>query len=202
MSNTIEQQNKSHDLELIERFVAGDESAFESLVHQHASKAYQIAFGLLGNKSDAEEVVQDAFLKVFKNLNKFRGDSSFTTWLYRIVTNLSRNKYHWHRRRGANSNISISNNYGSGNELQTDMEIPDERLAPNKTIESRETRMKLTNAINKLPDKLKEVIVLRHIEDMSYAGIANLIKCELGTVKSRLARAREALKVAFAGSEL
>ena len=154
MSNTIEQENKVHDSELIERFVSGDETAFEELVNLHASKAYQISFGLLGNKLDAEEVVQDAFIKVYKNLAKFRGDSSFTTWLYRIVTNLSRNKYHWHRRRGADINISISGNYGTEDGSQIDMEIPDEKLEPSKTLESRETGMKLTNAIKRLPDKL------------------------------------------------
>ena len=74
------------------------------------------------------------------------------------------------------------------------MEIPDDRLEPSKALENREIDMKLTNAIKKLSDKLKEVIILRHIEDMSYADIADLLKCELGTVKSRLARAREALK--------
>lgn len=198
MSKTIEQENKISDSELIERFLSGEETAFEELVKLHAPKAYQISFGLLGNKLDAEEVVQDAFLKVYKNLEKFRGDSSFTTWLYRIVTNLSRNKYHWHRRRGAEVNISLSGNYRTEEGPQMDMEIPDEKLEPRKALEGKETGMKLTNAIKRLPEKLKEVILLRHIEDMSYAGIADLLKCELGTVKSRLARAREALKREFA----
>ncbi len=200
MSETIEHNNKKLDAELIERFRSGDESAFETLVNKHAAKAYQISFGLLGNKLDAEEVVQDAFVKVYKNLDKFRGDSSFTTWLYRIATNLSRNKYHWHRRRGRDVNVSISNNFGSENEVQSDMEIPDNKLEPSKVLENKETGVKLVNAIKKLPKKLKEVIILRHIEDMSYAGIANVLECELGTVKSRLARAREALKIKMTGS--
>ena len=200
MSETIEHNNKKQDAELIERFTSGDESAFEALVNTHSGKAYQISFGLIGNKLDAEEVVQDAFVKVYKNLTKFRGDSSFTTWLYRIVTNLSRNKYHWHRRRGRNVNVSISNNFGSDNEVQSDMEIPDNKLEPSRALENKETGMKLVEAIKKLPEKLKEVIILRHIEDMSYAGIADLLKCELGTVKSRLARAREALKLEIKGS--
>lgn len=197
MSNTVEQENKSCDSKLIERFVSGDEAAFEELVKLHSQKAYQISFGLLGNKLDAEEVVQDAFVKVYKNLDKFRGDSSFTTWLYRIVTNLSRNKYHWHRRRGADVNVSISSNYGS-DDTATDMKIPDEKFEPRRVLENREINIKLTNAIKKLPEKLKEVIILRHVEDMSYAGIADLLECELGTVKSRLARAREVLKREFA----
>lgn len=196
MSNKLEQENnKERDKELIGRFVSGDEEAFDELVKLHSAKAYQIAFGLLGNKPDAEEIVQDAFVKVYRNLEKFRGDSSFTTWLYRIVTNLSRNKYHWRRRRGADINVSMSNNYNSDEEISLDMEIPDRSLEPSRELENKEIGMSLTNAIRKLPEKLREVIILRHIEDMPYADMADLLKCELGTIKSRLSRAREQLKL-------
>jgi RNA polymerase sigma-70 factor (ECF subfamily) len=200
MSNTTEQNENSSagqsDAELIKRFVSGDLSAFDELVRIHSSQAFQVAFGLLGDKLDAEGVVQDAFVKVFRNLDKFRGDSSFSTWLYRIVTKLSRNKYHWHRRRGADVNISLS--AGSDNpDTRADMELPDRRLEPGRELENREMGMELVKAIQKLPEKLREVIILRHIEDMSYSEIADILKCELGTVKSRLARAREALKSAF-----
>ena len=198
MSNTTEHDSKDdikeRDAELIKRFVSGDLSAFDELVEHHSAKSYQIAFGLLGDKLDAEEVVQDAFVKVYKNLKNFRGDSSFSTWLFRIVTNLSRNKYHWHRRRGADVNISISDRFSDDDNVKLDLDIPDNRMEPSRELENRETGMQILDAINRLPDKLKEVIVMRHIEDMSYSEIAEQLKCELGTVKSRLARAREALK--------
>ena len=199
MSNLPEQKNnKDKDHELIAGFVSGNEAAFDELVRRHSTKAYQIAFGLLGNKPDAEEIVQDAFVKVYRNLKKFRGDSSFTTWLYRIVTNLSRNKYHWRRRRGADVNLSMSSNYGNDDGNQLDIDIPDHSLEPSRELENKEIGMNLATALKKLPEKLREVIILRHIEDMSYAEMADLLQCELGTIKSRLARAREQLKSEFA----
>ena len=199
MSNTSEHKNnKEQDSELIKSFVAGNEDAFNELVNLHSLKAFQIAFGFIGNKMDAEEIIQDAFVKVYRNLDKFRGDSSFSTWLYQIVTNLSRNKYHWHRRRGANVNISMSAKYDSDDKTQLDMDIPDKSFEPSQALENKETGMNLNNAIQQLPEKLKEVIVLRHVEDMTYAEMAKMLQCELGTVKSRLSRARDALKIEFA----
>ena len=187
-----------NDKVLVARMKAGDESAFDELVSRYAAKAYQISFGLLGNSLDAEEVVQDAFMKVHANIEKFRGDSSFSTWFYRIVTNLSRNKYHWHRRRGRGENISLSDNSFDDSSSPVDLEIPDDHFEPDLLLERIETETTLIDAIKKLPEKLREVIVLRHIEEMSYSDMAELLGCELGTVKSRLARAREALKRKFA----
>jgi RNA polymerase sigma-70 factor (ECF subfamily) len=181
------------DTVIIKRFIEGSEAAFDELVKKHSGKAYQVAYGLLGNNHDAEEVVQDAFIKVFKNLKKFRGDSKFTTWLYRIVTNLARNKYHWHRRRGAEVNVSISDSMpGETNSL--DMDIPDMKCEPLKMLEYAEVEENLKTALERIPEKLREVIILRHFEEMSYSDIASILNCELGTVKSRLARARDALK--------
>ncbi len=187
-----------YDKKLISRLKLGDKSSFDELVVRYGAKAFQISFGLLSNRFDAEEVVQDAFMKVYTNIEKFRGDSSFTTWFYRIVTNLSRNKYHWHRRRGRDENVSISDNRFSGDGVQLDLEIPDRAFEPDRLLERIEAESTLMDAIKKLPEKFREVILLRHIEDMSYREIAGLLECELGTVKSRIARAREALKFKFA----
>ena len=183
------------DSELIERFRNGDESAFLALVEAHAGKAHQIAFGLLGDSLDAEEVVQDAFLKVHAKLCDFRGDSSFATWFHRIVVNLSRNKYHWNRRRGGGENVSLSASAGNSDAGAADMEIADSRLSPERLVERMETVETLMDAIEKLPKNLREVLVLRHVRDASYAEMAEILGVELGTVKSRLARAREALKM-------
>ena len=190
------EERAARDRELIERIRSGDSSAFDELVKFYATKAYQTALGLLGNHLDAEEVVQDAFVKVHKNLEKFRGDSSFSTWLYRIVTNLSRNRYHWNRRRGADINVSMSDRGQYNNEL-SDMEISDDRFEPDLLLERMELETTLLDALKALPEKLREVIILRHIEDISYQEMADLLGCELGTVKSRLARARKALKMKF-----
>ena len=197
----MSEDEKKRDVDLIERFKSGDSLAFDQLVRLYASKAYQISYGLLGDGLDAEEVVQDAFLKVHKNLDKFRGDSSFATWFYRIITNLSRNRYHWNRRRGSNVNVSMSNGdiYDLGD--KSEIEIPDKKLNPSALLQRMEKESALVKAVRALPDNLREVIILRHSDDMSYAEMAEMLGCELGTVKSRLARAREALKKNFNGGE-
>ena len=191
------ESEKEPDVELIKRFKAGDASAFERIVELYGAKAYQIAYGLLGDRQDAEEVVQDAFMKVHKNLGDFRGDSSFSTWFYRIITNLSRNRYHWNRRRGAGVNISMSNVDADEKNSRSEMEIPDKTLSPSVLLQRKETGSSLMRAVWALPENLREVLVLRHAEDMSYMDMAAMLGCELGTVKSRLARARDALKKKF-----
>ena len=90
----------NEDQELIERFKNGDERAFDQLVQKYSSRAYGIAYGILGGREDAQEVAQDAFIRIHRALPKFRGDSEFTTWMYRIVTNLAKNKYRWNKCRG------------------------------------------------------------------------------------------------------
>ena len=184
-------------MELVAMFKKGDESAFDELVRIHSSKAFQIAFAMLGCRADAEEIVQDAFMKVYKNLVNFRGDSSFTTWLYRIVVNLAKNKYRWHRSRGAGLNMSMSEAPEDMNGVSADIEIPDNSMLPDAMLQSRESGHILLRALKALPLKLREVIVLRHVDELPYEAIADSLGCELGTVKSRLARAREALRQAI-----
>ena len=97
------------DAEIIELFKKNNDLvAYDALILRHSERLYNVSFGLLGNAQDAEEVVQDAFLRAYRAMDKFRGDSSFLTWIQRIVINLSRNKYQWNKRRGCDVNVSIS----------------------------------------------------------------------------------------------
>jgi RNA polymerase sigma-70 factor (ECF subfamily) len=98
----------NEDQELIERFKNGDEFAFDQLVRKYTSRAYGIAYGILGSREDAQEVAQDAFIRIHRALPKFRGDSEFTTWMYRIVTNLAKNKYRWNKCRGSKVTSSLN----------------------------------------------------------------------------------------------
>ncbi|HCE45913.1 MAG TPA: hypothetical protein DET40_20400 [Lentisphaeria bacterium] len=190
----MEETTGTDDSDLVRSFMGGSESAFDELVRKYSVKMYNVAYGLLGSREDAEEVVQDGFVKAYNNLRTFRGDSSFSTWLYRIVVNLARNKYHWNRRRGAGQNISMSENSTREDAgKDKDLDVPDTSSAPEKAIESSEEDERIMNAINALPDALKEVIVLRHIEDMSYEDISGITGEKIGTVKSRISRARETL---------
>lgn len=184
------------DGELIKEFKDGNTAVFDLLIARHASKLYGTAYALLSNHHDAEEVVQDALVRAYRSLNNFRGDSNLGTWLHRIVSNLSRNKYHWNRRRGANVNISI---HDVGNDLEkdkneTDMPLPDCSRIPDRQIENSEIEKCLTEGMASLPDSLRETMVLRHVHDMPYEKIAEVLECKVGTVKSRIARGREILR--------
>ena len=194
MVNEQDSQGRgAEDAVLVERFKSGSEQAFNELVAKYSAKMYQLAYGMLGNKEDAEEVAQDAFVKVYKNIGQFRGDASFSTWLYRITANLSRNRYHWNKRRGSQVNVS-AHIEATGDDGPRDIEMPDSSKSPEALAQEEELRADIMGGMERLPDKLREIMTLRHVEDMRYETIAEILGCKIGTVKSRLARARESLK--------
>lgn len=190
-----QEAHEDRDRDLVARARDGDMGAFDELIGRHSGRMYQLAFGLLGNCQDAEEVVQDTFVRAYRNLAGFRGDASFSTWLYRIATNLSRNKYQWNRRRGAEVSVSLSETPpGMEEGRHEDMAPADESMSPDRVIEQDELAGGIAAAVNRLPEALREVMVLRHVEDLPYERIAEICGVRLGTVKSRLSRAREMVK--------
>lgn len=183
------------DQELVAVFQAGDTAAFDEIIDRHALKLYQTAFGLLSNHHDAEEVAQDALVRAFRALNKFRRDASLGTWLHRIAVNLARNKYHWNRRRGSESNISlVRDDRNSADEHREEILLPDESLGPERAIASMETGMAVKHGLESLPSPLRETVVLRLVHNLPYEQIAEALDCKIGTVKSRIARGREILR--------
>jgi len=183
------------DRELIERFNGGEHEAFDLLVQKHSGRAYQIAYGVLGKREDAEEVAQDVFVRVYRALPKFRGDSQFTTWMYRIAVNLARNKYRWNKSRGGQRTISIDAPIESRrNTNESGIDLPEDRLPPDEEISLEEFRQNIATELLKLPPLYREALVLRNVEHMSYEDIASVLGCKLGTIKSRIARAREELR--------
>jgi RNA polymerase sigma-70 factor (ECF subfamily) len=186
------------DRELVARCRAGDEAAFDALVVRHRERAFNIAYPLLLNYEDATEVAQDAFVKVYRSIGGFRGDCEFTTWLYQIVVNLARNKRRWWVRRGRKMTVS----------MDCPVETPDGEMTaqvaaatdpPDAEVARAEFVRTLEERIANLPTRYREVLLLRNVEDMSYEKIAVVLDCSVGTVKSRIARAREALRQAMAG---
>lgn len=196
---TLPQKNKDDDM--LARIREGSANAFDDMVITYSPKLIRVAYGLLGNMQDAEEVVQDAFVRAYNAMSDFRGDSSLETWLHRITVNLARNKYHWNRRRGDGVNISLSDNREPDETDAADVDLPDSRLQPGQQLETDELNANIINAIHYLPKKMRETMVLRHLEDMPYEKIAELLDCRVGTVKSRLARGRELLRVYLAALE-
>ena len=179
--------------ELIAAFKAGKQECFDKLVVMYSPQLYRTAYGLLGSKQDAEEVVQDSFVRAFRALENFRGDSSFETWMHRITINLARNKFHWNRRRGEGQMMSISRISEDDGE-QREFLFPDDRLRPDFTLENSEIESQIMKGLSSLPESLRETMVLRHVSDLPYEEIAERLDCKVGTVKSRLARGRELLR--------
>ena len=192
--------SKKQEDEMLARIREGNTSAFDDMVIAYSPKLIRVAYGLLGNRQDAEEVVQDAFVRAYNAMSDFRGDSSLETWLHRITVNLARNKYHWNKRRGEGVNVSLSDSQDT-DRPETDVDLPDSRLQPGQQLETEELNANILKAICYLPEKMRETIVLRHLNDLPYERIAELLDCRVGTVKSRLARGRELLRSYLAALE-
>jgi RNA polymerase sigma-70 factor (ECF subfamily) len=184
------------DSDLIARIVSGDTEVFGALMDRHADKAFQIAYGILGNRHDAEEVTQDAFIRIFKALPNFRGDAEFSTWMYRIVVNQARNRYRWNQRRGAGKNISIYDSPRAGeNDGSLQYDVPDRNDAtPDRQLIYQEWEGEIAREMENLPEAHREALILRNVKRFSYDQISDVLDCKVGTVKSRLARAREELR--------
>ncbi len=192
MSNTPTTET---DRDLINRFNRGDLQAFDLLVQKHANRAYQIAYGVLGSKEDAQEVAQDVFVRVYRALPKFRGDAEFTTWMYRIAMNLARNRYRWNKSRGAKVNISLDEPLADADgSTELSAQVPDTTDQPDRNAEWIEMNDRIAEEVEKLPELYREALVLRNVQDMSYEKIAEVLGCKIGTIKSRIARARETLR--------
>jgi RNA polymerase sigma-70 factor (ECF subfamily) len=184
------------DAELVDRCRAGDDSAFDDLILRHQQRAFNVAYQLLRNREDATEVAQDAFVRIYRGLNGFRGECEFTTWLHQVVVNLSRNKHRWWKRRGRDRTVSLDQPVATSNG-----DVPSQTAAggdgPDAQAVSTEFVELVSRRMNELPRRFREVLVLRHVEDLSYEQIAAVLQCSVGTVKSRLARARDRLRQAM-----
>ena len=180
------------DRKLVARCQAGNAAAFDELVRRHQGRAFNVAWQLLRNREDATEVAQDAFVRIYRKLANFRGECEFTTWLHQIVVNLAHNKHRWWRRRGRQE----------ADTLDDDRQIAAPTVPPDAVAAQRELARMLSARIAALPVPYREVLVLRNMEDLSYEEIAVVLKCEVGTVKSRIARAREALRESMTDEEL
>ena len=192
----MEQEQKTREEVLLKAFRSGDATAFDGLIGMYSAKLYKVAYALLGSRQDAEEVVQDTFLRAYRALRTFRGDSSLETWLHRITLNLARNKYQWNHRRGSGVNVSLTVGDDAGGESgsENEQDVPDRRMEPDLVLEQDEIGTNIMKALNSLPDNLRETMLLRHVNDMPYEQIAQKLDCKVGTVKSRLSRGREMLR--------
>lgn len=178
---------------LIERSKKGDLEAFELLVRRYENKVYTVAYRFLGNHADASDLAQETFLRLYQALPRFRGESSFMTWLYRITANACRDEI---RRQQRYNVISLDGETGN-NGSQVISQVHSHDPSPEEAAERKEFNEMVQQCLNNLSDEHRLVLVMREIQGMAYEEIADVLKCSLGTVKSRLSRARQAFKEKF-----
>ncbi len=181
------------DAALIRAFQAGDKSAFDELVLNHKDKLFNVCYWFLGDYHEANDSAQETFIKVYKSLKTFRLQSSFSTWLYRIAVNTCKNKIKSLEYRYQKKMVRIDNPGDSEGGIPS-IEIGDESLSPVREFEKRERLMLIKQAIDSLHPEQKTVVVLRDIQGLSYEEIVQITGFNLGTVKSKLARARLELR--------
>jgi RNA polymerase sigma-70 factor, ECF subfamily len=179
------------DEELIERILSGDTRSFEELVYRHKNKAMTLAVRLLKNYHDAEEALQDAFVRAFHALRDFKKDAKFSTWFYRIVFNVCSTKL---AQRGTSEALSLDNDESSS----ALMAIPSDGLSPGVRFEQADAAQLIQNELDALPQSYRVVSTLFFIQEMSYEEIVSVTGEPLGTVKTKLFRARVMLRNALA----
>ena len=191
---SMKAQDLALDRLLVDRFKQGDQSAFEEMVERYWGRIYSMVNQLLRNTQDAEEVTQDTFIRAHRGLVNFRGDSAFSTWLYQIATNLARNRYWYWWRRRRDQTVSFDQPVGTDGEVTLAEVFPAELETPGDATVSQEFVNRISECMDKLGAKHREILVLRNIKNMSYEEIAEILDISVGTVKSRIARARESLR--------
>lgn len=183
------------DRPLVEKARNGDVESFRQLVERYQNRAHSIALGVIGSKEDAEDIVQEAFLKAFRNLSSFRGQSSFYTWFYRIVFNLaidlSRKRYRRSESNvGDHSSMDALTHHSSGDASDFLGSVPN----PDQVLQRNDISKGIRKALDNLSAEHRAVIILREIEGLSYSEISDVVGCSKGTVMSRLHHARKRLQ--------
>jgi RNA polymerase sigma-70 factor, ECF subfamily len=186
------------DAVLVRQFNGGDEAAFGEIMNRHKSRVFAAAMGLLHNHADAEEITQDTFVRAHRGFSRFRGDSSVATWLHRIAVNLARNRYWYFFRRRRHSTLSLDAAVGAEGDakfsdlLSTEEPDPSQESSRNEFMDAVEACMK------KLEAGHRRILTMRTVLDQSYEEIASELGINVGTVKSRIARARDRLRSGLA----
>ncbi len=186
--------DKSDDQRLVERVRGGDRQAFDVLVLKYQHRIIKLVMRYVRDPSEALDVTQEAFIKAYRAMPKFRGDSAFYTWLYRIAINTAKNHIVAMKRRPMEYDLDLQESGGYATNVHLH-----ETDSPDRIAQREELRDALQASIDALPEELRVAIVLREIEGMSYDEIATAMNCPIGTVRSRIFRARDAIDTAIRG---
>lgn len=181
--------SKQKDLEIIEKVLSGDGRAYEKLVENYQNLVFGIVLRLVGNKTDAEDLVQEIFVKIYRYLDRYNGEFAFATWIIKIATNHSIDFLRKNKLKTTPLDLSP----GEQDDKKAVYQIASSVLPPDKELMRKEQKVIIERAINELPEKYRVIIILRHSEEKNYEEIAQLLNIPIGTVKARLFRAREML---------
>ena len=179
---------REQEAAVIQAVLDGDINAYELLVKEYEKNVYNLALRMVGNSEDAADMSQEAFIKAYNSLTSFRGDSKFSVWLYRIVSNVCLD---YLRSRGRRQTVSLSTENDDGEDVEID--IADETQSPERLLDRRLTRDAVRRGLAALPPEHRQILLLREIQGLSYDEIADALGIEAGTVKSRIFRARKKL---------
>lgn len=190
--------SSSAEAEFIERLQAGESQAFDIFVTRYSADIYALLYRLTEDAEEAGDLTQETFLSALKAIKKFRGEADLKTWLFRIAVNESRNRFRWWKRRSREKTISLDAPVGNS-ETPIHETMSGNTKNPEENAIQRERQNALKNALLALPDIFREAIILCDIEGLSYEEIAQTLDVNIGTVKSRIARGRDALRKKLEG---
>lgn len=179
---------REQEAAVISAVLDGDVDAYEALVKEYEKNVYNLALRMTGNSEDAADMSQEAFIKAYNSLGAFRGESKFSVWLYRIVSNVCLD---FLRSKNRKPTVSLSTENDDGEEVELD--IADESQSPEYLLDRSLTRDAVRRGLSSLPPEHREILLLREIQGLSYEEIADVLCIEAGTVKSRIFRARKKL---------
>jgi RNA polymerase sigma-70 factor, ECF subfamily len=182
------------DSQLVTRFNAGEESAFVEIMKRHQGRIFAAALALVRNRADAEEIAQDTFVRAHRALPRFRGDSSVATWLHKIAVNLARNRFWYNFRRRKHATLSLNAAVGDEGDATFSDLLSASDPDPSQETSRQEFVSAVENSLEKLEPSHRRILTMRSVLDQSYEEIAAVLGINVGTVKSRIARARERLR--------
>lgn len=189
---------RDYDAALVARFKSGDEKAFEEMVRRHRTSISAKVYRIIRNREDADELTSDTFIRAYRGLKDFRGDSSLKTWLHQIATNLARNRYwYWWRRKRFHS-LSLQAPMSEDNTTTLSEVITDDGMDAFDETEMKELVLIISRGIERLNDTQREIMILRNVQNLTYEEISEILGVGVGTVKGRLSRARENLRLVVA----
>ena len=185
--------DQTEELVWIEQVQQGNQRAFNHLVHLHYNRVYRIVYGVLRNEENSKDVTQQVWIKVWKKIGTFKGDSSFTTWLYRIATFTALDFIRANKKHQKLDSIEASEEAEGINPIQLTSDIADEQ--PRSSLRKKEIMDGFQQALTQLNEQHRTALVLREIEGLSYEEIASIMKCKIGTVMSRIFNARKTIQI-------